>query len=311
MPDAAAVTVVIPTRDRAGFVVEAVSSALAQRGVTVEVVVVEDGSRDGTREAVLALGDERVTVVRNDPGRGVAHARNRGITCSAYPWTAFLDDDDRWSPDKLRVQLDLLSAQRADFAYTAGVAVDRGGRVLYASPAFTPAELRLGIRSRNLIFAGSSNVVARTDLLRGLGGFDETLHHIADWDLWIRLTEAGRPAASPQLLVAYVVHEANMHRTAIDSARREGRRLRDKHAQSTLPGRFDDVVFRDWIAEGQADSGRRPRAALTYAVTALRHRRLAEARRAVSSALHAARLGTQRDRPPFDGPVPDWLAPGP
>ena len=141
-------------------------------------------------------------------------------------------------------------------------------------------------------------MLARTELLRRLGGFDESLHHIADWDLWIRLTEAGRPAACPEPLVAYVVHETNMHRTAIDSAMREGRLLRAKHAHSSLPGRFDPVVFRGWIAEGQAHSGRPGRAALTYAVTALRHRSRPDARRAVGSALRAARPPPRARTPP-------------
>ncbi len=230
-------------------------------------------------------------MLRNADNRGVAHARNRGIEQAAHPWIAFLDDDDRWSPDKLRAQLDRAAAEGADFVYTAGLAVSAAdGQVLYMSPAFSPEELRRGIRSRNLVFAGSSNVLARTDLLRRLGGFDESLHHIADWDLWIRLTEAGRPAACPEPLVAYIVHEANMHRTAIDTAMREGRLLRAKHAHSTLPGPFDPIVFRGWIAEGQAQSGRPGRAAVTYAVTALRHGSRSDARQAVGSALRAARL---------------------
>jgi hypothetical protein len=110
--------------------------------------------------------------------------------------------------------------------------------------------------------------------------------------------------------VAYVVHDANMHRTAIDSAAREGPRLRAKHAASSLPGRFDPVVFGRWIAEGQAHSGRPGRAALTYAVTALRYRSRLDARRAVRSALHAAGLSSAYSPPAFTGRPPDWLSSG-
>jgi glycosyltransferase involved in cell wall biosynthesis len=306
-----AVSVVIPTRDRSQVVAGTVRRTLAQRRVELEVIVVDDGSRDATAEALEAIGEARVTVLRNPHSRGVAHARNRGIERAAHPWIAFLDDDDRWSPDKLRIQLDLARAEDADFVYTAGVAVGADGRLLYTSPAVTPEELRRDIRSRNSVFAGSSNVLARADLLRRLGGFDEGLHHIADWDLWIRLTEAGRPAASPEPLVAYVVHDANMHRTAIDSAASEGHLLRTKHAASSLPGRFDPVVFRGWIADGQAHSGRHARAAFTFAVTALRYRSRPDARRAAGSALCA--VGLRRARRPFDlgGRAPDWLSSSP
>ena len=139
------------------------------------------------------------------------------------------------------------------------------------------------------------------------------MHHIADWDLWIRLTEAGRPAACPEPLVAYIVHASNMHRTAtIDSAAREGRLLRAKHAHSSLPGRFDPVVFRGWIAEGQARSGRPGRAAVTYAVTAVRHGSRSDARRAAGLALRAVGLrGSHHDASDFDGSTPGWLSIGP
>ena len=117
------VSVVIPTRDRSHIVVDTVRLTLGQRHVELEVIVVDDGSRDATAEALEALGDPRVTVLRNASSRGVAGARNRGIERAAHPWIAFLDDDDRWSPDKLRVQLDRAQAEDADFVYTAGLAV--------------------------------------------------------------------------------------------------------------------------------------------------------------------------------------------
>jgi hypothetical protein len=99
-----------------------------------------------------------------------------------------------------------------------------------------------------------------------------------------------------------------MHQTVIDSAAREGRLLRAKHAHSSLPGRFDPVVFRRWIAEGQAHSGRPARAARTYAVTALRHRSRPDARRAVGVTLRALGLRRAHEAAEPDGSAPDWLA---
>src|SRR5262245_41501718 len=74
-----AVSVVIPTRNRSRLVVSSVRLVLEQQCVELEVIVVDDGSRDGAAEAVAAIGDPRVTVLRNDERRGVAHARNRGL----------------------------------------------------------------------------------------------------------------------------------------------------------------------------------------------------------------------------------------
>ena len=75
-----AVSVVIPTRDRSRVVARTVLRTLAQRGVELEVIVVDDGSRDATTEALEAIGDARVTVLRNGHSHGVAHARNRGLS---------------------------------------------------------------------------------------------------------------------------------------------------------------------------------------------------------------------------------------
>ena len=144
-------------------------------------------------------------------------------------------------------------------------------------------------------------MLARADLLRRLGGFDESLHHIADWDLWIRLTEAGRPAACPEPLVAYMVHDANMHRTAIDSAASERAPAAREARASSLPGRFDPVVFRGWIADGQAHAGRPGRAALTHAVHRAAPPEPADARRAVGLGAARRRLRRARRDSEFDG----------
>ena len=81
-------------------------SALAQRDVDVEVVVVDDGSDEDGRRALEALTDSRVRVVRHATREGQSRARNTGIEAARGEWIAFLDDDDLWSPDKLREQLD-------------------------------------------------------------------------------------------------------------------------------------------------------------------------------------------------------------
>src|SRR5918992_1308501 len=92
------VSVVIPTRNRRNTVLGAIESARRQEDVAVEVVVVDDGSTDGTEAAVSAV--EGVRVIRHPVSRGVAAARNAGISAAAADWIAFLDDDDLWAPWK-------------------------------------------------------------------------------------------------------------------------------------------------------------------------------------------------------------------
>ena len=118
---------------------------------------------------------------------------------------ALLDDDDLWAPDKLKRQLEAASAAEAGWVYAGVVEIDAEGRLLGGSAPPSPEELLAGLRRRNLMPAGSSNVAVRSDLLSASGGFDPRLRHLADWDLWLRLAALGPPACVPAL-VAYRLH---------------------------------------------------------------------------------------------------------
>src|SRR6266550_1899492 len=185
MPKNPEVTVVIPTRDRRAIAPRAVRCALGQHDVRLEVIVIDDGSTDGTAAAVEELADPRLRVVRHERPRGVANARNRGIELAEGEWVALLDDDDLWAPAKVRHQLDTASAAPVDFVYADVVAVDHRGNPIEWMPSPSPHHLRERIRSENLQPAGASNALIRVDLVQRAGGFDERLVHLADWDLWI------------------------------------------------------------------------------------------------------------------------------
>ncbi|HWC32537.1 MAG TPA: glycosyltransferase family 2 protein, partial [Actinomycetota bacterium] len=125
------VTVVIPTRDRWSLLATAaLPAALVQEDVDLEVVVVDDGSRDETPERLAELTDPRLRVIRNLEPLGVAQARNAGIAAARGRWLAFLDDDDLWSPRKLRTQLDAARAAGASFVYAGVINVDEYGSAL-------------------------------------------------------------------------------------------------------------------------------------------------------------------------------------
>ena len=163
---------VVPTRDRWSLLSRhALPSALGQEGVEVEVVVVDDGSTDGTPELVEALGGERVKLVRQAASRGPAAARNAGIGVARGDWVAFLDDDDLWSPVKLTMQLGAVGD--AGWGYCGGVVVDERLEVVDTLAVRSVSAIAEELRSGNVVAAGSSSVIARTDLLRSLGGFDE------------------------------------------------------------------------------------------------------------------------------------------
>ncbi len=206
------VTVIIPTRDRCQRLLTTLRSVLAQRDVDLEVVVVDDGSRDNTFETVTRLGDPRIRVVRNEEPRGESGARNRGLDAARGAWIAFLDDDDLWAPEKLSRQLHALLETGRDWAYAGDVAVDAGLRILYGSPPPGPEEVMTSLRRHNSVPASASSVVARSELLARVGPFDRGLRRTADWDMWLRFAQIGPPACVREPLVALCVHPGNMSR---------------------------------------------------------------------------------------------------
>jgi glycosyltransferase involved in cell wall biosynthesis len=303
--DSPDVSVVIPTRGRWPLLKETLAGALAQEDVSHEVVVVDDGSQDETAAELAEIGDERVRVVRHERARGVAVARNRGIAEARGDWVAFLDDDDLWSPHKLRHQLDV--SAEADFAYSAVVAVDEGIRVTRALPFPAPdGLLRLELR-QNALPAGGSNVIVRTDVLRRLGGFEERLYHLADWDLWIRLADTARAAASPEVDVAYVEHGLNMHMSELGRIRREFTYLVEKHqGLNRRHGiNFDRRGFDLWMAWAHRRSGHPHKAAWLYLRSGLLHRSSKNLARAAWMVVPGLRNEPGGPPPP---PAPEWLA---
>jgi glycosyltransferase involved in cell wall biosynthesis len=274
--DAAEVTVVIPTRDRrARLMQNGLASALGQEDVDLEVVVVDDGSEDGTAEELSQLEEARLRVVRHERSRGVAQARNAGIAAARGEWVAFLDDDDVWSPHKLRRQIDTAQAVSAGWVYASVVSVDEAGGVNYAFPVPTPDGLARELLARSVVPAGCSNVVARTELVRELGGFDEQLFQLADWDLWIRLAQAASAAACPEVLVGYVEHPQNMLLTDERDVTKELELLEEKHRglRAAHGVELDRATFMHWVAWGQLRRGRRLGAARVYLRCGLQQRR--------------------------------------
>jgi glycosyltransferase involved in cell wall biosynthesis len=312
------ISVVIPTRNRWNLLQRTLRGALEQLNTDHEVVVVDDGSTDETPRRLAELTDPRVRVVRHETSRHLPAARNSGIAAAHGSWLAFLDDDDHWSPSKLRTLLDAAAARDAVFAYSGGVVVDPTGSILQTWPAPDPDLVLTLLLRGNWIPAGGSNPIARADAVVELGGFDESLRHFAEWDMWIRLAARGPVAASDEPLVAYVSHPRNMVLTDSREVVREFGRFVRKHraraetygvpAEQVIPDRMG--VFR-WLGWAHARAGRRLRSAWWYACGAL-GRSPHGRRRTIAEAIDALRGGVPLDRrPAVDETIvraTDWLA---
>ena len=302
------VTVVVPTRDRWPLLRRALRSALGQLETDVEVVVVDDGSADETPARLAELGDPRVRVLRHESSEGVARARNDGIAAARGTWVAFLDDDDLWSPRKLRASLDAAAAAGGGWAY--GAAVIAGPDLVVRRPQHPPppAQVVESLLVTNRL-GGPSNVMARTELVRELGGFDETLSTFADWDLWIRLARAGPPAASEEVLVAFVQHGENMLAVGGDDVLPEFERLAAKHEAACRAAgvEFGSLWLMSWRALAHREAGRRVPAAGVYVRDAVRNRSRRSAVRAAGALLGERTMGWGQRRARGGLPSLPWL----
>jgi glycosyltransferase involved in cell wall biosynthesis len=280
------VTVVIPTRNRWKILSEhALATALAQEDVDFEVVVVDDASTE-RRPTLPGLADPRVSIIRHEHHMGQARARNEGIATARGEWIAFLDDDDLWSPRKLRAQLDA-AVTGASFIYASVLIVTAEGRVLEAMQAADPATFRRDMLEQCMLPAGSSTVMVRAELLRNVGGFDEHLSELADWDLWIRLSAAARVAACPQPLIAYFLHPGNRRVVDDSDVFGELEYLLAKHsaAREMEQAEFDAPAFAAWVARGRLRAGHRLSASLLYLRSGMRHRNRTNLVRSVTAVL--------------------------
>jgi glycosyltransferase involved in cell wall biosynthesis len=280
--------VVIPTHDRKDLLLRTLHSVLAQQGVELEVLVVDDGSTDGTERLIRSLGDERVGVIRHEAPRGVARARNAGVEVARGSWIALLDDDDLWAPDKLARQLIVARQAGSAWVYGGAVEIDDAGRLLGGERPPQPERLVRQLSRRNLMPAGSSNVIVKTDTFHSTGGFDEQLRHLADWDLWLRLTRSGPPACVSAPLVAYRLHpsQATLDTRGMIA---EARVLHERHGA-------DLTSIRRWLAWSHLRRGRRRDAIAAYTVAAVSGD-LTSIGRAIVAALHPRPTEVRR-RPP-------------
>ena len=272
------VVVVIPTYNRRDLVVQSVKSVLDQTYDDVRCVVVDNGSTDGTADAVSAFADPRVTLVTLGGPCGAAAARNAGLEAAGgAPWVAFLDNDDIWAPTKLERQLAALGANPdARWSATACVHVGPDLHVRWAArlrqdplvPAggtVVPSSDMVSLLSdEQRVPAGSSSTLASLEMVMAAGGFNLDVPGCEDWDLWLRLAQASPLLYVDLPLVAYRVWDgqtsANV-RAQVESATVVRARY---FPDSGPPSRSYRARWEQEAARRHVASGHRGRAAGRY-----------------------------------------------
>jgi len=272
------------------------TSVLSQRDVELEVVVVDDGSHDGTAEMVRALADPRVRVLRHERSGGVSAARNAGCRLLDTPWIAFCDDDDLWAPAKLAAQLDAVR-DGARWCATGGVVVDADLRVVGHRRLAAADRLVERLQQGNVIPV-TSGVMVEAALLIDVGGFDPFLRVAEDWELWVRLARHSPLAVVDRPLVAYRVWPASMTldtRALVEARRRvvaRGGRNPDRTAR-----RAANADFARYLAKLELRRAERVRAARLFTAAAVLARRpgqLARAGMALAAPRVTDRVGDRR-----------------
>ncbi|MGH9361016.1 MAG: glycosyltransferase family 2 protein, partial [Thermoanaerobaculia bacterium] len=186
------VSVVLPTRNRAGILDRTARSVLAQSFTDFELIVVDDASTDGTARLVEALGDSRVRLLKLERNLGPAGTRNAGIGEARGRLVAFEDDDDEWLPMKLSRQVKALEAAGGSVGAAYCVAVKRsaGEEMLYPHPG---VKRRSGKLYDDLLggnFIATPSLLVRKQVLEAVGGFDASLRFLEDWDLCLKLARS-------------------------------------------------------------------------------------------------------------------------
>ncbi|MDS0282650.1 glycosyltransferase family 2 protein [Haloarcula onubensis] len=268
------VTVVIPTYNRVDELGRAVDSVLAQTCEDIELVVVNDGSDDGTLSMLDAYDDHRLEVITHLTNRGANVARNTGITHADGEFVAFLDSDDSWHPRKLERQLrryeaapDDCVAVYCDFEYdldgTSGdfrsTVAEMLSRTDEERPKEGGVELAGEILADHLHSGAGSTLLVETAVARAIEGFDVTLDRFQDPDFLLRVIQEGELAYVDEPLVtryetgtpsAAAIARADeafisKHASLVRAAERDGYNVRTAHNLVLTKAYLEEGAFVD------------------------------------------------------------------
>lgn len=232
-------SIIIPAYNQGHYLFSAIQSCLEQTYPEFEIIVVDDGSTDNTRQVVESFDHPAITYVYQS-NKGLSGARNTGIRHSSGEFLTFLDSDDEFLPEKLTLLIGKMH-DNPDLGFIAGQAmlIDQNGKSIpntFESQLPTPiSQLALG----NPFHVGS--VLIRRAWQEKIGFFDEALRSYEDWDFWLRLALAGCPmTVIPTPVSLYRFHTAQMTRNGIQMTNANMAVLEKIFSQNNLAA--------DWVA---------------------------------------------------------------
>jgi glycosyltransferase involved in cell wall biosynthesis len=202
------VSVVIPTYNRYTLLKRAINSLLAQTHPVDEIIVIDDGSTDNTKQITKDFPN---IIYIYQSNRGVSAARNVGIQRAKNEWIAFLDSDDEWHQEKLQKQV-AFHQNNPDIlmSYTAEKWV-RDGKVVKIPKKYRKIGLDAFVENLSYCNIAPSSVLLHKKLLDRVGLFDENLEVCEDYDLWLRISSGNEVGLlSEQLITKYAGHDEQL-----------------------------------------------------------------------------------------------------
>ena len=208
------VSVVIPAFNAERWIADTLRSVVAQTYPDIEVVVVDDGSTDGTEKVVRSFG-RAVRYVRQE-NAGVSRARNRGFEEARGELIAFLDADDEWLPEKIGTQVQrILARPEVVVSFTDCIYVDQSTNAeVFRMRCRLEPDLVAGLLLHSCIVGNASTVMVRRTAFERVGGFDPAFSQCADWDMWIRLAGLGSVDIVSEPLARYRIIPGSMSRSS-------------------------------------------------------------------------------------------------
>jgi len=207
------ISVLIPTYNRRNTLIEAIKSVLNQTYQDFEIIIIDDGSQEPVRKIIDNINDTRIKYIYQE-NSGVSVARNTGLNFASGDFISFLDDDDRFLPRKLEIQVKALIENPEFGAVVSGhQVIDEGGEVVREEK---PWKFNIGLDLESTLFKSFGitsllNVLFLRTWIDNVHGFDPILKTCQDMDLWYRLLLAGcRMKWIPEVLSQYRIHKQNI-----------------------------------------------------------------------------------------------------
>lgn len=225
-------SIVVRTKDRPATLREALESVAAQKWKSLEAVVVNDGGAPIDHVVAELDGRLPVRLVTHESARGRAAAANAGVEASEGVWVGFLDDDDLYLPGHVGTVFEAARAEGAEAAYA-------GCRVLHPGTGAEGEVLAHPFDPEVLLLANyipTCSVLIRREAIRSVGGFDESLSSLEDWDLWIRLSDRLHFAYTSEVTSVYRAGPASVGGDMAEERWATMEQLFQKHWHRIGPG---------------------------------------------------------------------------